>query len=206
MLFDLDGTLIDSGPMILASFRHATQTVLAREIADEHLLAHVGGSSLRAQMSVIDPDRVDDLVRAYRAHNEQLHDRLCAFPGIEDALRRLVDDGRTLGIVTAKRRSTVDLALAVLPLAPYFDVIVTSDQCRRHKPDPEPLRIALERLGGSPATSAYVGDSPFDVQAAKAAGMLAVAVGWGGIHSLERLRAEEPDVVVESVEELVGVL
>ena len=203
VLFDLDGTLIDSGAIILASFRHATRTVLEREIADEVLLAHVGGSSLHDQMRVIDPDRVEELVHCYREHNEPLHDGLCCFPGVIDALDTLRAERRRLGLVTAKRRATVDLAFAHVPLADYFDTIVTSDETERRKPDPEPILLALERLGAQAADAAYVGDSPFDMRAARAAGVRAVGVSWGGIHPLDR---DDADVVVESPEELLGVL
>src|SRR5918912_1836784 len=133
VLFDLDGTLVDSGAMILASFRHATLTVLAREIPDEALLARVGGSSLSEQMRAIDPARVDDLVASYRAHNEPLHDELQTCAGIVDVVARLRDEGRRLAIVTAKRQATVALAFRVLPLAGLFGAVVTSDDVERGK-------------------------------------------------------------------------
>ncbi|HWB56088.1 MAG TPA: HAD-IA family hydrolase [Gaiellaceae bacterium] len=204
VLFDLDGTLIDSGAIILASFRHATRTVLAREIPDAELAALVGGSNIHDQMRAIDADRVDELVRVYREHNEPLHDELVAFEGIEMVLAELKAQGRRLGIVTAKRRKTVDLAFAVLPLERYFDAVVTSDMTERHKPDPEPVLTAIELLGATPAATAFVGDSPYDVGAGKAAGVFTVAVAWGNIHPAERL--EEADVLVESPGELLGVL
>ena len=204
VLFDLDGTLIDSGAMILASFRHATRTVLAREIPDEALLAHVGGSTLAEQMRAIDPARVDDLVASYRAHNEPLHDELQPCAGIVDAVERLHDEGRRLGIVTAKRQATVALAFRVLPLAHLFDAVVASDDVERGKPYPDGILRALELLDARPEEAAYVGDSPFDVEAAKRAGVHAVAVGWGGIHPRGRLEAVEPDAFVERPEELLG--
>ena len=206
VLFDLDGTVIDSGAIILASMRHATREVLGRDYPDAELLAAVGGPGLDAQMRALAPDRVDELVRVYREHNEPLHDELVCCAGMEDVLVRLKDEGRRLGIVTAKRRLTVDLAFAKLPLAHLFDTVVCGDETERHKPDPEPLLVALERLGAEPRKAAYVGDAPFDVQAAKGAGIFAVAVTWGGIHSRERLEAEQPDALVDSAEELLGVL
>jgi pyrophosphatase PpaX len=207
VLFDLDGTLIDSGGIILASMRHATRAVLNREIEDEILMATVGGAGLGEQMRLLDPQRVVELVRVYREHNEPLHDTLEACAGILDVLPRLRQEGRRLGIVTAKRRETVGLAFATLPeLEPLFDVVVGSEDTERHKPDPDPLLFALDRLGGEPAEAAYVGDSPFDLRAARAAGMHAVGVTWGGIHPAERLRAEEPDALVSSAEELLDVL
>ena len=207
VLFDLDGTLIDSGPIILASMQHAVRTVLDREIAYEELAATVGGQGLVAQMRALDPERADDLVEAYREHNDPLHDTLEAFDELLDVLPRLRAEGRKLGIVTAKRRRTVALALDRFPrLAEEFDVVIAHEDTERHKPDPDPLLAAVERLGAEPSQAAYVGDSPFDIQAAKAAGAFAVAVGWGGIHSDERLLAEKPDALVHSPEELLGVL
>ena len=206
-LFDLDGTLIDSGPMILSSMKHAALTVLGRDIPEDVLAAAVGGPGLVAQMKALDPGRVDDLVQAYREHNEPLHDELEAFWEVVEVLPRLRAEGRRLGIVTAKRHASVQLAFHQLPgLEANFDVVVGAEDTSRHKPDPAPLLEALRRLDASTADAAYVGDSPFDVQAAKAAGVKAVAVAWGGIHSVEALEREEPDALVHRAEELLGVL
>jgi pyrophosphatase PpaX len=206
VLFDLDGTLIDSGEIILSSFRHATKTVLAREFPDEVLAAAVGGSNIHEQMRAFDEERADELVRVYREHNEPLHDDLAAFEGIERVLERLKAEGRQLGIVTAKRRKTVDLAFAILPLERFFDTVVTSEQTQHHKPHPEPVLTALERLGAEPGEAAFIGDSPFDMGAGKAAGVFTVAVSWGKIHPVERLRETGAGAVVHSPEELLDVL
>jgi pyrophosphatase PpaX len=206
VLFDLDGTVIDSGSIILASMRHAAQTVLGREIPDEQLVAAVGGPGLVEQMRILDADRVDELVECYRAHNEPLHSELGECAGMTDALTTLKEQGRRLGIVTAKRRATVDLAFRYLPLEAFFEVVVGSDDTETHKPDPAPLVYALEQLDADPDDAAYVGDSPFDVRAAKAAGLHAVAVTWGGIHRRERLEAEGPDAIVSDTDELLAAL
>jgi pyrophosphatase PpaX len=203
VLFDLDGTVVDSGSIILASMRHATRKVLGEEFADEELMQAVGGPGLEAQMAVFGPDQVDELVRVYRAHNEPLHEELEACVGMEDVLVRLRDEGRRLGVVTAKRRSTVELAFARVPLGHLFETVVGGDETERHKPDPEPLLLAATRMESDPGETAYVGDSPFDVRAAKAAGMYAVAVTWGRIHDRTILDREEPDVIVDSAEELL---
>jgi pyrophosphatase PpaX len=207
VLFDLDGTLIDSGPIILASMQHATKTVLGREIAYEELAATVGGQGLVSQMRALDPDRVDELVEVYKEHNDPLHETLEAFDDLLDVLPRLRVGGRRLGIVTAKRHRTVGLALDRFPeLAEQFEVIVGFEDTERHKPDPDPVLAALRKLEVEPAQAAYVGDSPFDIQAAKAADVFAVAVGWGGIHSDDRLLEEEPDAFVRTAPELLDVL
>lgn len=206
MLFDFDGTIVDSGEMILASFRHATKTVLAREIPDGELAAAVGGSTIFEQMRAFDPNRVDELVEAYRAHNTPLHDELRPFQGMEELLGGLKAEGRRLGIVTAKRRRTIDLAFRVLDLERFFDTVVTADSTKRHKPDPEPVLHALGLLGADPREAAFVGDSPFDMGAGSAAGVFTVGVSWGGLHREEALRASGADVVVHDQEELLAVL
>jgi pyrophosphatase PpaX len=203
VLFDLDGTVVDSGGIILASMRHATREVLGRDFGDAELMQAVGGPGLEAQMEVFAPERVDDLVRVYRAHNEPLHDELEACVGMEDVLLRLHDQGHRLGVVTAKRRSTVELAFARVPIAHLFETVVGGDETQKHKPDPEPLLLAAKRMNANPDETAYVGDSPFDIRAAKAAGMHAIAVTWGRIHDRERLEREEPDAIVDTAEELL---
>jgi pyrophosphatase PpaX len=206
VLFDFDGTVIDSGAIIIASMRHATKTVLGRDIPDEELGRAVGGSGLTEQMRLIDLDRVDELVACYRAHNEPLHSELAECAGMTDVLTTLKEQGRRLGVVTAKRQETVRLAFSYLPLERFFDVVVGSDDTDRHKPDPQPLQHALDLLEAKRDDAVYVGDSPFDVRAAKAAGVHSIAVTWGGIHPRERLEAEGPDSVVDTAEALLAAL
>jgi pyrophosphatase PpaX len=113
---------------------------------------------------------------------------------------------KRLGIVTAKRLRTVGLAIDRIPALGKVDLVIGAEDTERHKPEPDPVLEALRRLDAEPAEAAYVGDSPFDIRAAKAAEVLAVAVGWGGIHPDERLLREEPDALVHTAEELHGVL
>jgi pyrophosphatase PpaX len=169
-------------------------------------MASVGGHGIHRQMAAFDEGRVDDLVAAYRAHNMELYRDIRLFAGVEPVLEHLRNEGRTLGIVTVKSRMTVELTLELLPLGSFFEVVVNGDDVQEHKPDPAGLLLALERLGADAADAAYVGDSPFDLQAAKAAGIGSVGVTWGGIHGRDRLEPEEPDALVDRPEELLGVL
>jgi pyrophosphatase PpaX len=204
VLFDLDGTVIDSGAIILASMRHAAETVVGGEWTDAELMKAVGGPGLEAQMVELDPHRVHELVRVYRAHNEPLHDTLECCAGMDVALAELKERGHRLGIVTAKRRSTVELAFARVPIEHLFETVVGGDETAEHKPSPEPLLLALERLGASPGETAYVGDSPFDMEAAKAAGVAAIGVSWGRIHTADKLT--HADTVVHTADELLNVV
>jgi pyrophosphatase PpaX len=205
VLFDLDGTVLDSAGIILASMRHATREVLGRVIPDAALTASVGGPGLETQMRLLGGDEhVDDLVRVYRAHNEPLHHGVELFPGIEDVLLALKGEGRLLGLVSAKRRTTVELAFAETAIGHLFDVVVGGDEAPNQKPAPDPLLLALERLGATPEEAVYVGDSPFDVAAAKAGGLGSIGVTWGGVH--DRALLEAADCLVDSPGELLGVV
>jgi pyrophosphatase PpaX len=206
VLFDLDGTIVDSGWMILASYRHATRTVLGRDFPDDVLMARVGAGHLEEQMREFDAGKAVELASAYREFYGPLHSELEAFPGMLELLRELDAEHRRLGIVSAKRHDVVQLALDALGFGDALDVVVGSDEAPRGKPHPDQILVALERLGAQPDETAYVGDAPFDVAAAKAAGVHAIGVTWGGIHTRERMEAEGPDAVVDTAEELHAAL
>jgi pyrophosphatase PpaX len=208
VLFDFDGTLVDTTEMIHQSMRHATTEVLGREdIPRETLLANVG-QPLPRQMELIDTENAESLLEAYRTHHEQHHDALIReFPGVEESLHRLGSAGTKVAVVTSKRRVSVEMALEIFPgLRNVVDRFVTLDDTTQHKPHPEPLLRALELLGSIPKErAAYVGDSPFDVEAAKAAGLTSVAVSWGAF-SEDALRASGPDHLVPDIRSAVDVL
>src|SRR6185437_4428758 len=104
---------------------------------DEQILAQVGGTNLVHQMALLDPDRVDELVRVYREHNDPQYSTLACFDGMVDVLARLKDQGRRLGIVSAKRRQTVERVFGGAGIGEYFDAVVGSDDTERHKPEPD---------------------------------------------------------------------
>ena len=207
-LFDFDGTLVDTTEMIYQGMRHAASTVLGRDdIPRETLLANVG-QPLPRQMELIDAEKAELLLEAYRHHHEENHDALIQeFPQVAVTLSRLRSAGIKVAVVTSKRRASVEMALKNFPdLRNVVDRFVTMEDTNEHKPHPEPLWRGLELLGGIPKEeAAYVGDSPFDVEAAKAAGVTSVAVSWGAF-SEDRLRGAEPDHLVPDIESAVDVL
>jgi pyrophosphatase PpaX len=206
-LFDFDGTLVDTTELIYQSMRHATGEVLGREIPRETLMANVG-QPLPRQMELINVERAEALLESYRLHNEEHHDALVKeFPGIEESLARLRSAGVKIVVVTSKRRPSVEMALKSFPgLGRVVDHFVTMEDTTAHKPRPAPLLKGLEFLGGvPPGEAAYVGDSPFDVAAAEAAGVKSVAVSWGAF-SEDTLRAAGPDYLVPDLDSAVDVL
>lgn len=207
ILFDNDGTLVDTRDIILASMRHCTREVLGRVIPDEVLMRKVG-QPLAVQMRDFTPDAAvqDELLRVYRAHNATIHDeRIRAFPGIAEALAELQRAGARMGVVTSKLRVTAWHGLELTGLAPYLSCCIGAEDCERFKPEAEPILRGAEALGANAAECVYVGDSPYDIQAGKAAGCATVAVTWG-VFSQDELSHESPDVVCEAPGELIAAL
>lgn len=181
MLFDFDGTIVDTYDLILASFHHAVQDVLGKDYPDEVLMRKVGQPLATQMWDFTDDESVhDELCRSYRAHNALVHDDMIAlFPGVEETLSKLDERGIACGIVTSKRHEAAVAGLRRIGLDGAFSILIGSDDHPEHKPDPGPVAFAARSLGFDPGQCAYVGDSPFDMQAGLGAGCYTVAVSWG---------------------------
>ena len=205
VVFDLDGTVVDSVELIILSFQHAIRTVLGREISREDSIAWVG-RPLREQMERFSPEHADELVDVYREWNHREHDRMLKlYDGILGLLDALNHAKVKIGLVTSKSRYTTQMAFDLTGIEAYFDAVVCSDECTGNKPLPDPILFCLEQLGVEPADAAYVGDSPTDMQAALAAHVDAIAVTWG-VFDTAALEAEKPDLLVHTIPELHEVL
>lgn len=207
VLFDNDGTLIDTHDLILSSMRYSTREVLGEVFDDEKLMAKVG-QPLVVQMKDFTPDPLlqEEILRVYRAHNHAHHDdAIAAFPGIEDCLKQLFQMGMKMGVVTSKLHELAWRGLTLTGLALYLSCCVGADDCDVYKPNPDPVIKGTQLLELSPAECLYVGDSPFDMQAGRESGCKTVAVTWG-MFSLERLQAEHPDYVIDTPQDLVALV
>lgn len=192
-LFDLDGTLLDSVELILASYRH---TALAHrgEAPDDAVWLAGLGTPLRTQLRHLsdDPAEIEAMADTYREHNLANHDRMVRpYDGVVEAVRELALRG-TLGLVTSKLRHGALRGLRVLGVEDVFATVIGADDVDRHKPDPAPVLAAVERLGADPATTVFVGDSPHDMAAGRAAGVRTAAVLWGPFPR-EALEPHQPD-------------
>jgi len=203
VVFDLDGTVVDTVELIVESFRYATSTVLGKVLPDEFILAGVG-RPLRTQMERLSAEHAQDLYDVYREYNHRRHDELIrGYDGIEEVLDALKAAGRRTGIVTSKGRDTTAMAFRAVGLEEHFDVVVTATDTTEHKPSPAPLQLCLQRLGATAAGSIYVGDSPFDIQAGAAAGMTTAAVAWG-VFGRDVLLAAGPDFWLDAPRDLLA--
>lgn len=206
VLFDLDGTLIDSHDLILASFRYATCEVLGKVIPDEVLMQKVG-QPLAVQMWDFTDDATvhDTLLRVYRDHNARVHDDMIKpFPGVREAVARLHEAGLPLGVVTSKAHEAAHDGLFACGLSGFFPVLIGSDDWPEHKPAPGSVAHGCDLVGVPAPQCLYVGDSPFDMQAGNAAGCFTAAALWGMFPEAD-LRAEAPDFVCASINDVVKI-
>jgi pyrophosphatase PpaX len=181
VLFDLDGTLIDSIELILSSYRHTLTVHRGSTPSDDVWLAGLG-TPLVAQFRAFtdDEDEIAAMVATYRDHNLANHDAMVRpYPGVRQAVATLHAGGVRLGIVTSKKRDGAERGLRRCGFDGMFEVLVGADDVERHKPDPEPVRRALELLDAPAEGAVFVGDSPHDLVAGRAAGVRTAAVGWG---------------------------
>jgi pyrophosphatase PpaX len=207
VLFDLDGTLIDSIGLILGSMRHAFTKCGSAAPADEEWLTGVG-IPLRTmfQRYASSDEELDRLIAAYREDQLANHDSLVrCYDDVPETLAALKRAGHPLAVVTSKGDVLAKRGLELVGIAEYFDTIVSVDSCARHKPHPEPVLTALARLGYAPEEALFVGDSVHDIEAGNAAGVQTVAALWGPF-SREQLAVAAPDRLIDRIGEVWQVL
>lgn len=202
VLFDLDGTVLDTEALILGSWRHVRDT-FGLDATDDVFRAGMGRPLHEVLAPFVAPGRTaDQLVEVYRAHNHAHHDELARpFPGIPEVFDALRAEGVKLGIVTSKLRWLAARGLEINHLV--VDVLVGPADAARPKPHPDPVWLALQLLGAEPAHAVMVGDSPHDIEAGRAAGVSTAAVSWG-MFPAETLRAAAPDRWLDRVDQLAG--
>ena len=206
ILFDLDGTLIDTIELILSSARHAFEEWPVRP-TDEEWVRGIGTplvQQLRAYAA--NDDEVTLLLERYRRYQNEHHDRLTrCYDDVPDVIAALADRGHQMAVVTSKASPIAHQSLAFVGLDHFFPVVVGYDDTARHKPDPAPVRVALSRLGVSPDDAVFVGDSPHDILAGNGADVMTIAALWGPFDR-ETLADARPDHFIGCMAELPGVL
>jgi pyrophosphatase PpaX len=185
VLFDLDGTLIDSIGLIVFCFQESFKRCIGIELPKEEILSKIG-KPLRPQLEEMathynHPGMGQKILETYRELQFGNHDHMVTvFPGVIDTLSALHNSGIKLGIVTSKGRGGTDSALHLFDNAKdLFSVIITADDSKTHKPDAGPLLQAASLIDIDPKDCCYVGDTIFDMQASIAANMAPVGVLWG---------------------------
>ncbi|GAV23605.1 pyrophosphatase PpaX [Carboxydothermus pertinax] len=204
IFFDLDGTLLDTFELIYQSFRYVYKNFLNKEISKEDIYPHFG-KPLIYSFGNLDPKTIDQLIAAYREFNLLHHDKMIKpFPEAIDTLKSLKQNNKKLAIITSKLKDTAIRGLKLFDLEQYFDLIIAMEDTEKHKPDPAPVKLALDFFKLSPNECLMVGDSPHDMLSAKGAGVKTVAVKWS-VLPWEDLLKTKPDYIINSFNDLLKI-
>jgi len=202
ILFDLDGTLLDTNELIIQSFKHTYKLHLNKHVHKEEIIKSFG-EILKITIDREFGEYSEEAIKTYRGFQVGNFKKLIAIHnGVGEGVKELHRLGYKLGIVTSRLNESAVRGLKHFGLLDYFESIISADDTEIHKPDPTPALMALAQLGGKRSETIIVGDSPFDILCGKNAGITSVAVGWSALPKDIILRCE-PNYVVESMEELM---
>ncbi|QAS53736.1 pyrophosphatase PpaX [Halobacillus litoralis] len=204
ILFDLDGTLIDTNELIIASFTHTIEQYADRPYERKEILDFIG-PPLRDSLSKVNPAKVEEMIVTYRKHNIENHNSYVkAYDGVVETIKTLKKQGYRLGIVTTKMRNTVQMGLELTGLDGLFETVITLDDVKNAKPHPEPIVKALSHLDSQASEALMVGDNTHDIEAGQNAGTKTAGVAWT-IKGREVLDNLKPDYMLTHMSELVEI-
>jgi pyrophosphatase PpaX len=206
ILFDLDGTLLDTNALIISSFMHTLQSFFPeRQFKAEEIVPHMG-KPLYDMLALYDELRVEEMIDVYREHNLRTHDEMVvAFPHVLEVIQELHTRGIKMGIVTTKQRITVEMGLTLCKLAEYMDSVVTIQDVENPKPHPEPVLKAMSELGAIPESTLMIGDSRYDIESAQRAGVDSAGVAWS-LKGEEYLHSFSPTFMLKDMKDLLKLL
>ncbi|MDR6882994.1 pyrophosphatase PpaX [Bacillus sp. 3255] len=206
VLFDLDGTIVDTNELIVQSFLHSLEGETPEPVGRELIIPNMGRPLVEQMEFFSGRKEVEELIKKYRTFNLAKHDELVKeFPHVRTVMAKLHENGVKIGIVTSKIRQTTLMGLKLCGLDPYVSTIVTVEDVKEAKPHPEGILAAMATLGGSPETTLMVGDSHYDIEAAKNAGVVSVGVTWSwkGRSYLEQYN---PDHLIDDMFDLLPIV
>lgn len=197
LIFDLDGTLADTFPLIVSAWNAAVTPHTGKMYSEQEVIARFGIPDPQMIRRELPGDAGDRAVETYHAHYADRHGIVTAFQGVDEMLAELRRRKVPMGLMTGKGRRSATITLEALGWGGTFGAVVTGEDIEHQKPAPDGPLAAARRLDIAAADCAFVGDSPADIGAAQNAGMLAVAAAWHG-HYADEIRAMKPDVWAES--------
>lgn len=203
ILFDVDGTLLDTENFIYKAVEHTLKTYGFNAPA-RHVMRSLMGLSLKNFYGIVEPIGDSELFHKTHTAYQKENIKLChAFPGVVETLEKLKKKGLKLALVTSRHQDTLEDSLKHTQIYDFFDVMISADDVKAHKPDPEGIIRALKILGLDPQDVVYVGDTKYDVQAGRTAGVETVAVTYGFGENLEK---ESPNHLIDHFPDLLKVL
>lgn len=205
LLFDFDGTLLNTNDLIIQTFMHVLNERFPGQYSPKDCLKFIG-PSLKQTFNDIAPGEEEALIAKYRAWNIEHHDELVSqYPDVVSTLEQLKAQGIRLAIVSTKRNDTIDRGLSILGATHLFDVRIGTDDVKNVKPDPEPVLLALERLGIAKEDAIMIGDNSHDIEAGHRAGVRAAGVAWA-IKGVAYLQQYQPEYMLQHMTDLFDIV
>lgn len=205
VMFDFDGTLIDTNSLIIASFKYTYKKHLGIDVPEEDIVKYFG-EPLGTTLARYSPDNYEELMVTYKEYNSSQHDNMAkAMPNAAKCIKALKKAGYKTGIVTSKRKKMTDRGIDIIGIADDVDVIITMEDTNVHKPEAEPLLCALRKINMSPEETLYVGDSHYDILCGQNAGSKTCLVKFS-VLDMDELMKYSPDYVVDDLYDIVDIL
>lgn len=210
VLFDFDGTLMDTNDVIIKSWDHTFRSLGKKEKEPEELMKTFG-EPLEITLARFFPDvAVEESIEIYRGYQRDNFLRLIdLFPGIMEMLQELKEKKYKMALVTSRLQATTIAGVEKFGLQEFFDVIITADDTAKHKPDPEPILITLDKLNSKPENAIMLGDTLFDIKCARNAKVESVLVSWSAALSgmtKESMGTDAPDWIIDKPMELLDII
>lgn len=208
ILFDFDGTIMDTNGLIINSWQHTFRTIEGKERPEAEIVATLGEPLALSMKNLLPGTPVEQSIEIYRGYQYgNFSDEISIFPGMLELIVELKRQGYKMGIVTSRLTGTTLQGLEKFGIRECFEAVVTCEHTDKHKPDPEPVYIALDILGSKPEESIMIGDSKFDILCAKNAGVTSVLVGWAIALAEEDRNGEwAPEHIIHRAEDLFGLI
>lgn len=201
ILFDLDGTLLNTNELIRHSFEYTFEKFNMQLTPEE--IRNLNGPPLNETFHQINPEQAEQMIATYREYNMREHDRYVeAFPDVYETIKQLHEEGIALGIVSTKIKKTVMMGLELTKLTDFFPVIITYDDVTHKKPDPEPVEKAMRLLHANPENTLMVGDNYHDIVSGQRAGAQTAAVSWSE-KTEAFLKSYQPTYYLDTIRDLL---
>lgn len=205
LLFDFDGTLLNTNELIIQTFMHVLNERFPGQYSPQDCIKFIGPSLIET-FEQIAPDEVDEMVEKYREWNQAHHDELVTeYDGVITTLEQLKEQGIRLAIVSTKRRDTIQKGLNLMGASHLFEFLIGLDDVKNVKPNPEPVLLAIEKLGINKEETMMIGDNYHDIEAGKNAGVKTAGVAWS-IQGEDFLRQYNPDYILHHMTDLLTIV
>lgn len=206
VLYDYDGTLFDTLEIIMASWQHTYKHYLGKEMPKSHIEKTFGEPLVRTIHRDFPNEDVQQVIDVYRSvANKKFGELISVFPGMSEVIEILHSKGYKQGIVTSRIRHSTLIGLDQFGLRPYMNAIICADDTTKHKPHPEPILLALDKLGAIPEQAVIIGDSPYDINGGKNAGIKTALVSWALLNDEEK-QALKPDYLIQEAKDILEII